>query len=134
MELENEVSLQTVLIRIEVVLAVLQAGGRSFVKDDRRVRVHLQNRRRAMRREGSLRHSLDGAGFIAAGGDEEQVAGLTDSAQALRKRVARNLFDSVEEPGVILHSLRVQGHHAGAGRQGARRLVEANVAIGTNAE
>ena len=117
-----------------VVLRVLQPGGGGLVDDDGGVPVKLEHRGRAGRRQRALHHLRDGVGLARAGGQQQRVAGPQDRAQALGDGVGGDLIGGVEETGVVDDGLRVQGFHPGQGVQGARRLIEADVAVGAHAE
>ena len=69
--LEEEWAVRTVLVRENVVLAVLQLGGGGFINDHRGALVPLQDRRWAMRGERALHHGVDRASLVAAGGQQE---------------------------------------------------------------
>ena len=95
----------------------------------------LEDGRRPALGHAALDHGLDRVGLALTGGDENVGARVHDRTQALGHAVRGDLVDvAIEEAGVVTAGLLGQDAHMGTRREGAAGLVEADVAIASDAE
>ena len=112
-----------------------QTGGGILIHDDRGVRVHLQRGSRAERGQAAFHRLLDGFSLAGTERQQHEVTGLHDRANTLRDAVGGHLVDVVvEEARVVDAGLFGQGLDTSAGGQRGTGLVEADVAVGADAE
>ena len=121
-------------VRLAVVRGVRQPGRRALVDHDGGVRMPLEDRRRAPRRERSLDGGGDRRRLRRAARDQHQVAGVDDRRQPLRHDVARDVVGMVEEAGVVGTCRGGQRLDARPRPQRRAGLVEADVTVGADAE
>ena len=97
--------------------------------------VQLQERRRQLRRQRSVDDPLDAARLALAVREQDGAARLKDRRHSHRQRLGRHLLDvSAEERRVAAPRLRPQRDAVGARLEHGARLVEADVAVGADAE
>ena len=98
------------------------------------MRVQLEDRGGAGGGERALDRRRDRVGLRRTGGDQEQVAGAEDGAEALGEDVVGDLVERAEEPRVV--APRLLGQRLDPGGRGQRRagLVEGQVAVAADAE
>ena len=122
-------------VGVLVVVLVAQPTGRRLVHDDRGVRVHLQRRGRAERGDAAFAGLADRLGLALAEGQQHQVTGAHDGADALGDAMGGYLVDVVvEEAGVVRARLLDEGLDARARGQRGARLVEPDMAVGADAQ
>ena len=76
----------------------------------------------------------DRLGLALAEGEQHEVAGAQDRAEALGDAVPRHVVDRVEEPRVVFARLLGERLHPGQRGEGRARLVEADVAVRADPE
>ena len=112
--------------------ADLDFGAGWFIADDDAVGVHLDGADGPHVIDAFFYGVLQGACFVMAVAEDEDLAGCHDSADADSESLLRYLCDVVvEEAAVGNDGIGIEGLDAGLGGEGCAWLVEGDMSVGT---
>jgi hypothetical protein len=118
----------------EVVVALGELGGGGIVDDEGDFGMELEGGGRDGGSDGAFDGFGDGGGFGIAGGEEQDLAGFEDGADAHGDGAAGAFFARSKKLGVVVYSFLVEDFQAGARAKAGRGFVEADVAIAADAK
>ena len=117
-----------------VVVGAGEFGCRFFVEAEDGGRVELERGGRIHRGDRTFYCFSHGSGLVLARGEEDGFAGVEDGSDTHGDDMERHSVLAAEKAGVVLAGAGGEGFDAGAGGEGGCWFVEADVAVGADAE